>query len=207
MIERSQSRNKKNILTRNGHLLCSQIDPMREAQRWVDKHRERLSSQKRAIILGVGCGYHLVALEKMLPALDILAIDTEIEPIDFTCREHSLDLMNTKMILINNSCEFKENQKIQNVVKTRYDVLKFAPATAMNEKTYALYLNYLVGRTEEGLQFLLSHRPNLKNALNYELLSSVGNDLISIKTIEAAAIHKEQSRENLIFLALRELVK
>ena len=206
MLERAKSKSGQNILMCHGRLLCSQIDPVREANQWVEKNHGQLRGQKQVVVLGVGCGYHLVSLEKIYPEVEITAIDVDSEFIEFTRKEHSLLLPRTKLITINNSDKFKKNPFVLNLIQTHYAILKFAPSIVFHEKIYSDFFDLLIGRSEVGLQFILSNRQDLAKIISTTQIRLVTNELISIKTLSPCVFHECNKVESLVFSALRELV-
>ena len=60
MLEEAQARNSERIAKLNGRILCSSIDPSREARKWVDLHSEISEDCETIFVLGLGCGYHIV---------------------------------------------------------------------------------------------------------------------------------------------------
>jgi hypothetical protein len=98
MVEAQASRHGETVLTFQGRYMASSIDPVREAQSWLKYRQNQVRHVDTAFVLGVGAGYHLVALQKFRPDLKIVAIDTRRECIDFVKREHALDLADVKFI-------------------------------------------------------------------------------------------------------------
>src|SRR5438309_9000137 len=54
-------------LTADNVLLHSRHDPRREAARWAETQRERLTDGATAVVLGLGLGYHVEALAAVWP--------------------------------------------------------------------------------------------------------------------------------------------
>jgi|Deesub1362A_J573_1020465.scaffolds.fasta_scaffold00087_88 spore maturation protein CgeB len=70
--------------------LHSLYDPVREAEAWVEYHRESIQRASQLVVLGFGLGYHIIELCKRTPT-DVVVVEprldvlkTAIESIDLT---------------------------------------------------------------------------------------------------------------------------
>lgn len=113
-----------NTVSRNGRLLCSPRNPVKEAVDWLK--RQNITSEDRSVlVLGYGAGFHVHELKKQFPNLNIhiLELDMNYNNVDF---------------------QFVTNPNME-----EYDaILSFRPAWAgMEEKYLKLYLQ-LTGRDQ-----------------------------------------------------------
>ncbi len=187
MVERVQTKKKQVALKCNGKFICSSVDPLAEASKWVEKYKSQIIRHKQAVVLGVGCGYHLVALQKQFVGLNIIAIDTNHEFIKFCESEHALDLSNVTFLEIHNADQLNESRRLGKVLQNRYAILRFVPATQVDEKIYSKMTELLTGRTAEAAVFLSHIRKELSAILKLSSEAVLGNELISIKTLAGVA--------------------
>lgn len=206
MIVKLKSKNEKNIATVNGKLLCSSIDPLKEAQSWVKKNAQKINTQNQIFVLGAGCGYHLVALTQNHPGLNIIVIERKEELIDFCKSEHGLDLADVQFVNEVDLQHLKVNSIVKKTLKKKYAVLTFYPACSHNLDYFNAAEELLLGRVDEGLQFILSQRDDLKFISQNKKIKVASNELISIKTLMQMANSNEHKEEIVVLKALRELV-
>ena len=209
MIERLQSRNRKNIVKYQGRLLASSVDPVREANNWVQKHLPRIIKNTHIIVLGAGCGYHLVALKTAHPSAKILCIESEGDLIAFCQAEHSLDLAEAQFICEKTKENLKRNSRLQKFIHHPYIILKAGSATTSEGNFFIEAEELLLGRTQESFDFIVAHRSDLNELFKLESSArnaSVTGALISIKGIEALVSNMTETTASMIFRALRELV-
>ncbi|MCB0349612.1 MAG: hypothetical protein KDD38_00415 [Bdellovibrionales bacterium] len=206
MIEVVQTKSLLPAIKWNGNFICSSIDPMLEAQKWVDKNKTRIIRQKQVIVLGVGCGHHLVALQKNFPGLHILAVDVQNEFIQFAQREHALELSNVVFVNAHTANSFKSNPRLLSALNSRYAVLVFAPA---HQKASALYMEFeelLLGRTDAGANFLCQVRKELSSLLTGRHVKVASDSLISIKTLDGAIVQETNENMVLKIKILKEMI-
>jgi Glycosyltransferase Maf N-terminal domain len=206
VIERSLSRSQHTVLKINGNYVCSSVDPLSEAKKWVQKNNSKIQSVDTVIVLGVGCGYHIAALAKAHLQKKIIAIDIRSEFIDFAKSENSLDLIDVQFVSANSTAQLKTSTVIKKAIATSYTVLHFAAAKGAEKEKYNDIENFLLSRTEEGLQFILSERKDLGQIFQTQSMRGTVADLISIKTLEKLMRPEIEHDEKLIFQTLRELV-
>jgi len=205
MIERGTSRSKHGIAKWQGKHLCSSVNPLQEAKQWVAKHASRARGVRQILVLGAGCGYHLAALQKEFPEQKILVIETCAELIEFAKTENALELHDVQFAQVSDIESFTRNSKVQRLMKNEYSVLKFAPATITNDQLYRAIENLVLGREEQGFNFILAHRPDLQ-VLFQPARPTDTRELISIKNIETALQPNQDNTSGLVVKALRELI-
>jgi hypothetical protein len=206
MIERMSTKKGETALKWNGRWICSSIDASREGEQWLEKNSKKLCGHDHVFVLGVGCASHLAVLRKAYPQMKIVAIDTNAEFIEFARADKSIDLAEIQFIHAEDKKSFKNSSVLKKILPKEYAVVKFAPALITNENLYAEIESLLLAREEEGFQFILNLRPDLKETLSHEPVREVSNHLISIKTLEKMLNPNSESQQHLLLRALRELV-
>lgn len=206
MMIRLQSKKLEPILSYSGKLMASSVDASKEARAWVERHNGQLDKVKNVIVLGVGCGYHLVALQEKHPEIKIVAIDFIQELIDFASTQHSLALADVKFVCAKSHEDLGKSRAINDAVKDFYTVLSFSPAQISNEIFYRTAQEFLLARTLNGFKFLLLNRPEIRHQFNVAGLVEHSDRLLSIKTLDEYCGPDEQGKAKLLIKALRELV-
>jgi hypothetical protein len=189
-----------------GRLVCSSVQPLLEADAWAKKNAPRVRGLQQVLVLGVGCGYHLAALQRECPSVAILAVDTQKELIDLAKRENGLDVTDIQFLAVADQHAFVKSAKVQRFVKSEYSVLKFAPAISTSPAIYKEIEDLALGRVGQGFHFILSQRPELFEVLDAERAMAQPRELISIKNVEAAIRGGTDAMAGLLIRALRELV-
>ncbi|GIL16783.1 MAG: hypothetical protein BroJett040_05340 [Oligoflexia bacterium] len=69
------------VATREGRILCSPRDPLREAQRWIER-QSRVQSKLPVIIVGIGAGFHVSEFAKQNPETQVYAFDLDPKMIE-----------------------------------------------------------------------------------------------------------------------------
>jgi Glycosyltransferase Maf N-terminal domain len=193
-------------VTMNGKLLCSSFDPIKEAQSWVKKNEQKLNSQTQIVVLGAGCGYHLTVLAQAYRGTNIIVIEKNEELIDFCKAEHGLDLAEMEFVHGKDIQALKTNRPIKKALKKRYAVLTFYPACSYDLDFFNAAEELLLGRVDEGLQFILSQRDDLQFISQNKKIKVASRELISIKTLMQMVGNNDQKEEIVVLKALRELV-
>jgi len=209
MIERLLTSSGKTVLLYEGRRVCS-LEPEREATSWVQRNSLRLRGVQNVIVLGVGCGYHLVALRKYLPEATILAIETKSDFLEFTRGESSLDLSDVMFLHARGATDLRKNCVLRDLLKDNYTVLKFVPAQIGDEVLYREMEDLLLARNIEGLRYVLSLRSDLCRSLEVDSeknwIDPLG-ELFSIKTLEKMLSQQADGEVRLILKSLREMVR
>jgi hypothetical protein len=207
MIERLHSKKGHAIAKCAGRYVCSSIDPAKEANDWVHKLSRRLKDMKTVIVLGVGCGYHLVQLRKSVPGATILALDFNRELIEFSEATHSTDWAGIRNVCLSDFENVAECSEICNAIKESYAVVKFAPVTLHDPASYREVEVFLLGRSWSGFQFITRERNRFSGLFQNTVhaLPVDSNSLLSIKSL-CERLSPNECRESMLLRALRELV-
>ncbi len=206
MIEPLPSRNGETVLTYDGRYMASSVDPRREAASWLGPRENQLRHVDTAFVLGVGCGYHLLVLQKKRPDLRVVAVDTRKECIDFCRREHALDLADVYFVHATHVDNLKNNRTVCRAVKSFYTTLSFQPAQISDPIFYREIENLFCARSREGFEFVTAQRPDMQKALQIAPDLFFGDKLLSIKNLGSGAVKDENADVAQIIHLLRELV-
>ena len=207
MIEKVSSKSGHTVFKWSGRLVCTSLDPIREARDWVKKHQRRLTDLSTFVVLGVGCGYHIAELRRRYPQAKILAIDICQEMVKLTQELQSLDTQGVESIVVNSPQALLQNTHLMAALGQAYAVVRFHPSTQWSVESYDHIESTLLGRNSEGFQWLLQSRDPLADVLRPTVaLTTVGEKRpVTIKNL-VEALTSSESSEGLIVRALRELV-
>ena len=138
------------ILSREGRLLCSPRNPLKEAEEWVLRYKELIGLTNNIAIVGCGAGYHVLELEKKYPNKNILVFDLDFA---FSNIEKKFK---SKLILDKNAKKIRSD--FMDFFSSWPVVLAFRPAFQPFEKEYIQLWMDLTERTAENENKLLQSK-------------------------------------------------
>lgn len=168
-----------------GLIFCSARDPLKEARKWLESVRNSCRGQKEVVVLGLGAGFHVLALLKM--GLQVSVFEARKELIEGWPLKDSVSFID-------------QNQMTDAIV------LEFRPAWTGSEAMYleaskrlrGVQVGSLRNHAEEKGMWILSQ------ALE---ISDLPDGLeISIKEIVEIIPKENQTEEARLWRALREMV-
>src|SRR6516162_293586 len=96
-IEFSMAKNSELTFTVDGRHLCSSINPSKEAKSWVVHHEKYWKNCETVIVVGLGCGYHVRALQ-IAGCPHVIAVEPSKGVISAALRVHPLDLQESNLV-------------------------------------------------------------------------------------------------------------
>ncbi len=169
MMEVKLSQTGFPILLVEGKPLVSQRDPLKEAKAWVDLHKTQFTAVNSVFVLGVGCGYHLVALQETFHGR-IVAIESNLNFLSFA-REHlSLNLTDVYLLPWVTWDSFRDDRKVREAIGGTYAVINHLPSQTTARAVYREIQDLLIGRTLDDFESLLSVRSDLNHNLSRKSL-------------------------------------
>lgn len=211
MIEWVESRNNLMVPMQNGVLLCSSIDPVAEAKKWVEKYIADINEYEVIFILGLAGGFHIKQLAQAIPDTEIIVIES-LKPLEKELLSRRGPLQDNVTILAGYSInELKQNVYFRAGVKSIYRILKYPTSCRLNSDYYENVERLLCGHDYESLQFHLDGRQHLKSLFDEINLKKECSDTENITILDVEKSirkkNKELSRDAMIFMTLRELVR
>ncbi|MCB0391174.1 MAG: motility associated factor glycosyltransferase family protein [Bdellovibrionales bacterium] len=204
MIKHDTSKNNSPIFTWEDRYLCSRVDPQKEAQEWLTSRSEQINSSKYIVVLGLGCGYHILQLINNFPTKKILVIETEKTIINVFKRNFPIESSAVELLHIDDEESLISNPAIQNTLKNFYVVLLHGPSINIFPKL-KLFKNWLIGRNYESLQWILKTRNQLSIFKVENLgLKELNKECLSIKDLKKC-VQKTNSESRKTFLKLTAL--
>lgn len=211
MLEIDLAKNGHRILRKNGRLLASSVDPIREAQVWADHVCSIIEPHELIIVLGLGCGYHIEELQTRRPQNQLFVIDSDPEllsQVHMICPKVSM----VNVLIEANWNELIGSQTFRDAIGGVYRIVKHGPSCQIDEEYFKCVEGLLLGREKISFLYLMKTRPELLSILDPEKITQImeqpDNEAISIKTLsQMFASNSMVRRERRIWRVLEELVK
>lgn len=206
MVEVITARNGKRVLKKDGKLLASAFDPVREATVWADKIKAGVDEGETVIILGMGAGYHVEELALSCPKNPIYVVEKDAE-IAERALEICHGLERERVIVEPDWIHLVESDVFREALSGVYRIAIHGPSYQLAPDYYGAVERLLRGRDRLSFLLLLKTRPELLPLLDAEAVSAIGDEAISIKTIcRIFSPRSAASRERRIWQVLEELI-
>ncbi len=210
MLEWIESRTSHLIPKQNGTLLCSGIDPLAEAKKWVARQEGDIRSYDVFFVLGLAGGFHISQLAQSFPNSEIIVI----EPLKDLEREllsrRGPIAENVTIISGLSPEEVKNNVFVRSGLKSLYRVLAYPTSCRLNKTYFEEIESLLIGRDKNSFMYHLEGRTHLRRFFDtLDVFQDKNQSAITILDIERALRKRSAplEREGMIFMALRELIK
>ena len=209
------SRTGAEVLIVGNLATASLVNPEREAEQWADVQMKRVlasRSMETIVVIGVGSGFHIRALQNKISDRDlkcsIVAIDTCVESIQFV----SPQISNVAILhanLENGIDFFFAREDVSPWLVQTFTLLKHKPTIARVGAPLRNLETWLVGRTPEAFSAHLKLRPQIAAALNAGRAHRIAETpLVSIRDLSKMwDISSELKVDRRLFRVLEVLVK
>lgn len=208
------------ILKKNGRLLASMMDPVREGMMWADRICANIGKDESIIVLGLGAGYHVLELRRRLPETPILVIepDAEVERAaqDLVLQNDTNVVENAKvatrpfsLVVESDWTKLTGHGVLGDFLGSPYRIAIHPPSRQCEPEYFANVEKLLLARDKTSFLLHLRSRPDLFSLLNEEILASLRDqgEAVSIKTLQKLFSDKaHSSRERRIWKVLEELI-
>lgn len=209
------SRSGADVLIVGNLATASLVNPEREADQWAATQIKRVQASRKnemVVVIGVGSGFHLRALQDQLRQAGIqrpmTAIDTCAESVNFA----SARAKNVDFICADPSegvDRFLTKKEVEGWVVQTYTLLKHRPTLARVGVPLRTIEDWLLGRSPESFSAHLKLRPQIAAALNPGRARRIAETpLVSIRDLSKKwDISSELKTDRRIFRVLEELVR
>jgi hypothetical protein len=213
-LQRETARNGQPIFKIDGRSIVSSFDPMKEARGWVENAVKEIGDRDTVIVLGAGCGYHLIALRELRPTLNILTIEASADIASFAREQLSsndeIDPRTYGEILVaERPIELTDSMILRDFMANRYAVVTHAGQAQMRQEWTHQMATFLTGRDYLSFLLQLRMRPELHALFDEEKIAQLQAQPgpISILTIRSLFSEQAQSsRERRLWRVLEELI-
>ncbi len=231
MIDVEISRSGHSVLRKDGRLLASSIDPIREANTWVDSILiDGAGDAPRILVFGLGSGYHIVELLKRCSGRTVFVLESDAE-IAGQARGLNPEVSQAIICTESNPNKLFDLPSVRIFLKGHFRIAKHGPSCITDPSFYDRAASILLARDRAGFFLQLRDRPELFQALQSNDLETLGShlrstassstasksttmksDAISIKTVlsllqPVSGKGETVGREALLWRALGELIK
>ena len=189
--------------------LCSHVDPKHDAKLWVDRRLGELDQSECIIVLGLGCGYHILELMSRLPQAKVFVLEAKKEIIEACMKVHGLDFAKLNVRIINSTHELQQSVWLDQALQAPYRILIHMPSYFISEGVYGDVHRLLLARQWSSLTWLWQKRFGGHLIQQLQPIDSDGAELLSIKNLDQVINQsdiKGKSKSWMVFKALRELV-
>lgn len=216
-LEIALSKSGEEVLLVDGKATASLVDPVKEAQNWIDSVRQLLfKGKERVVVLGIGSGFHLQVLREAVPETPIVAIDTCERSIQFCSKKH---IKNAQFVFVSQD-DLKSGAQsvvaangVRDWILEPFTLIRHRATMARNRDLLKVE-NWILGRSAEALRAHLALRPSMAAILNAQKLHDVAAmklktvDVFSIRDfVSCCDIKGEPSHERRLLRVLEELVR
>lgn len=206
MIEVITARNGSRVIKKEGKLLASVFDPIREASAWADRTKAKLREDETVIILGIGSGYHVEELVSRCPNNSIFVVEKDVELAE-RALEICRGIRREQVIVEPDWVRLIESEVLQEAIDGIYRITLHGPSFQLDPDYFGAVDRLLRGRDKLSFLLLLKTRPEFLPLLDAEAVNAIGDEAISIKTLcRIFSPRAAASRERRIWHVLEELV-
>ena len=203
------------VLMVAGLATASLVNPEREAGQWAELQHARLKSvgvHEAVVILGVGSGFHIAALQTMLRERGlkggVYAIDTCLESVEFArIRISGVTFIHADWM--RGPTEFVGRADVTTWLTQTSTLLRHRPTLSRVGAPLKAVETWLVGRAPEAFSAQLKQRPEIAAALNAQRAKKIAEcPLVSIRDLSKMwDISSELKADRRLFRVLEELVR
>lgn len=209
-LEKVITRSGETVFKWQGRMTASSYDPRREAQEWLTSLALSMASESRLFVLGVGSGYHLVALRQAFPKRRIMAVDISTELIEGALGLHGSSLDGVDLVAIPTEAELLATERVRNYLRAPLQVVDHPASQQGSVMRYKEVRARVLNREPVLFADWLRREPRFARLFPLQAIAG-GDDgqLLSIKDLcRFVDTRGNANREDvLIIKALRELVK
>lgn len=205
MLRISKAKNGSRVLSWAGKALCSAYDPEKEARNWAQRVKKTHPEARRFIVLGLGAGYQLRALELEFPQAKVYAIEAKLEVVEFYNKYVAKSGENVECHYLKDYDAFLSSELLQNIIDKSFQVVSFSPARETNSEFYRDVQELLLARRVEDFNKYIQQNDG------FEIFKSIsiGRELLTIKDLNEL-MEEPKSKSTKLYSAvkiLNELVR
>lgn len=211
MIIVERSREGRRVLRKDGRLLASSMDPIKEAGTWADQALEGLEPNETLVVLGLGCGYHVEAALALRPDLSLLVIERD-EQIARWASEFCPSIPRFDVIVEPDWMRLGESGRVRDVLCGVFRMRPHLPSVLADREYYGRAERFFLGRDKTSFLLQLRSRPDLFALLDADRIAALEEGTISIKTLaglfnSSPGSSVGPSKERRLWKLLEELVR
>lgn len=216
-----QAKSGKPSLRAGDIILHSVYDPVREAQTWIEHHREKLDRNSSFVVLGFAMGYHLVTLLQYLqsqyqnefsvyvfePRADILKTAFEHVDLSFALpsihfiSEHEIPRLENKFVILEHKPSINANPAFFKQIRPRLAVYR-----SINKGLKIMVIGPIYGGSLPIARYCVSALKNLGHKVDFVDCSIYKDAFLGISAITKNKAHQGQLQEKFVEFASEAVV-
>lgn len=206
MITWIESRSGVPTFLKDDKSLGSRIDPIKEAHSWVDEAVRKVGTSETLVILGCGTGFHCRELMSRRARQSVIVIEKDQEIVEAAlavCQGLNRD----QIVCEEDWTHLVSHWLIRNALGGRCSLLPHGPSYQFNREYFLNVEKLFLGRDLTSFLIQLQARPDMEKLFTKDDLESLGEEPISIKTLQSLLDRSEiTSTESRIWKVLGELI-
>lgn len=200
--ELQQSRNGLTVPVINEVFLHSIYNPIKEAEAFAETHSKSLAYKNKIIVLGLGFGYHVEQLAKILNrnhnSFEILIVEPNSMLVDDFISTRGFEDKNIKIINAPNVTDLFGSLDFVSYLMQKPAIIKHDASFILNQEYYTQLLSYQAPKQINQFGTILSE--NSKNIFSERSANTVNDYIDSIKSEKSI-----RNRNEFLLLALNEI--
>lgn len=206
-LAEKNARDGRPIFMFDGVHMASTFAPGDEAARWADVCRPRIAAAETVFVLGLGCGYHAMALAAEHPARKIVVIEKQPEIADWFSRRHAAP-QNLRIFRVENPHLNSSYRGFVAELTAPYVYLENPYAVRIDGEYYETVRGVLAARRIDAIRRHGEWRPEQSALIQALERTAPGEKELNIKDVlpvleEGAEVTASEK----IWLALGELIR
>ncbi len=200
--ELQQSRNGLTVPVINEVFLHSIYNPIKEAEAFAETHSKSLAYKDKIIVLGLGFGYHVEQLAKILNrnhnSFEILIVEPNSKLVDDFISTRGFEDKNIKIINAPNVTDLFGSLDFVSYLMQKPAIIKHDASFILNQEYYTQLLSYQAPKQINQFGTILSE--NSKNLFSERSANTVNDYIDSIKSEKSI-----RNRNEFLLLAINEI--
>lgn len=176
------------VVKREGRWLASSFDPVREGSAWAKKAAANVQPGEQVFVFGLGSGYHVTELAKLVSRDQFLVFEESIEVANRVF-EICPELRAESTVIESDWTKIVEQPNFRDRLSNIIRIAKYGPSCQMSEEYYQKLEKLIIGRDRLSFLLQLKARPGIWSILDAEKIAAfttgeISNECISIKTLQ-----------------------
>ena len=208
-MEEMYAKSGDRILQVEGRYLCSKVDPVTEARRWVDRARDQIAENQAVIILGLGAGYHVSRVCRQFPNKKVLVFERNKRCRQFAERLFPMEFFDLPVLSSAEPKSLAQEKPLKRVLSGRFCILEHSPSMELNRSWYEELKATLLGRNIHGLRLHLQTNQGFQGVQKQRLLW-LNQNPVNWRVFDPmmeGQLSTLGDQDFFIFKTLRELIK
>jgi hypothetical protein len=162
------------------------VDPEKEARQWVEGSSEAIQVAQVVMVLGLGCGYHVVQLARQYPQKKVVVIEANAVLVRQVQELHGLDLAPVEILVAEDVESLAKLSRFKKSLTKIFLLLEHKASLKYRPDFYQEARDLILGRNRVGLQYHLRLRDEMDAVFEWKKLMNISSQILSIKDLNRA---------------------